>query len=564
MSNFKNFPKVINGDTIIGFMNSKKIKELGWADMSSLASWYQDDPNKNHLGMVQLFSNMADYRMPTYENFFKTKAVIEVNGMDGKFTYDLPVTKPSGVFTSEDTSTFSDVPGIEGSVFPIILDQPFTKGDVLTYDAMHGSQVVVSEDYEVEQMGDSWKHWVTLNTMEPAEYFPKEKLKAGIQYFKIGHILGEYSEQFSNIENPNPVGSVRCEFELGNHRGVETFYTMYADKKKFSGAAIKSQDFIKDFVKEQERWGRDAQGRPLDTFMVGNITSSGSVIPETVRIGATLEYLVLLELMKLETYQLLFQKGGVITDINGTKRLNEGLWHQKRRGYRIEYSVPNGITRTHIKDAVAYLFQGNKTLLPHERRIKFKAGYQAYLNILNLFREEVMMQLDGISQLIGHDSVLPKSPVSGKDLTSLKMDPIFFTSVNIPDIGIVTIEHDPALDYLPLTDRQSAGFIADGYAWTSYSMVIENAASDEYSNARSSLPANAKLLDGADTSANEFYIKPEGENLWWGYENGRYAPDQARGIASSMKRMGREFWAHSASAGWIKDTSRYIFIELKR
>lgn len=562
---FKDVPKTINGDTIVGFMNSKKIKELGWADMSSLASWYQDDPNKNHLGMIQLFSNMADYRMPTYENFFKTGAVIEVNGMDGKFTYDLPVTKPSGVFTTEDTSTFSDYPGIEGAVFPIVLDQPYTKGDVLTYDAMYGEQVIVSEDYEVEQIGDSWKHWVTYVTQNPAAYYPKEKLKAGVQYFKVAHALSEYSEQFSNIENPNPVGTVKCEFELGNHRGVETFYTMYADKKRFSGAAIKSQDFIKDYVQEQEKWGKDAQGRPLDTFMVGNIGPNGKVRAETVRIGATLEYLVLLELMKLETYQLLFQKGATITDINGTKRLNEGLWHQKRRGYRIEYSVPNGITRTHIKDAVSYLFQGNKTILPHERRIHFKAGYQAYLNILNLFREEVMMQLDGISQLIGHSTVLPKSPVSGPNLTSLSMEPIMFKQVNIPEIGIISVEHDPALDYLPLTDRQSAGFIADGYAWTSYSLVIEDAASPEYSNAVTSLPANAKVVDGGNLGANEYYIKPAGgENLWWGYSEGRYSPDKASGIVSSMKRLSREFWAHSVSASWVKDPSRYVFIELKR
>ena len=51
--------------------------------------------------------------------------------------------------------------------------------------------------------------------------------------------------------------------------------------------------------------------------------------------------------------------------------------------------------------------------------------------------------------------------------------------------------------------------------------------------------------------------------MWWGYQDGRWNPDKASGIASSMKRLGREFWAHSISAAWVRDISRYIVIELK-
>lgn len=560
----KNFPKVINGDTVIGFTNTKQIKDLGWMDTASLASWYQDDPNKNHLGMVELFSTMADYRMPSYEGFFKKGAVIEVNGANGKFTYDLPIVKSYGIYTTGDTSTYSEAPGIDGTVFPLDLDQPFTKGDVLTYDAMYGEQVVVSESHEVEQIGDSWRHWVTYVTTSNQAWFPPEKLKPGIQYFKIGHTLGEYSEQFSHIQAPGNAGTITCEFELGNHRGVETFYTQYADMKRMQGADMRTQNYWDYFVNEQRKYGRDAYGNPVnDMFYVAKVDSNKRINHNTVRIGATLEFLVILELMKLETFQLFFQKGGFINDITGTKRLNEGIWQQFRRGFLIKYSKPGGINKTHIKQAVAYLFAGNKSLKPHERRIKFKAGYMAYLNILNLFREEVLHQLDGLGALLGSSSVLPKSPVAGKDLTSLEMNPVMFTQVNIPEIGIVEIEHEPALDYTPLSDRRSAGFYGDGYSWSSYSMVIMDAASNEYSNALEGL--NGAKLVGAGTSENIFYVKPgDSESMFWGYSNGRYAPDNARGVASSMKRMGREFWAHSISAGFVKDLSRVITIELKR
>lgn len=566
MSGLKNFPKVINGDTVIGFTNTQKIKDLGWMDMASLSSWYHDDPNKHHLGMVELFSSMADFRMPVYKNFFKSGAVIEVNGAQGKFTYDLPVRKPTGVYTAGDTSDYSETPGIDGTVFPLKLDQPFTVGDVLTYDAQFGEQVVVSEDHEVVQDGDTWVHMVKFVSNDAYGYFPSDRLKTGIQYFKVGHILGEYSEKFSNISTPDNMGTITNEFVLGNHRGVETFYTMYAGIKKFSGAALHSQKFWDYFISEQEKLGTDADGRSLDMFYVGKINSGTNKIDtRTVRIGATLEYLVLLELMKLESHSLLFQKAGMIQDINGTKRLNEGIWHQIRRGRIINYSRPGGITRTHIREAAAYLFRNRKDLMPHQRRIKFKCGYMAYLNMMNIFRKEVLAQIEGLAPYLGSDRTLPSSPIKGNNLTSLELEPVMFTKVNIPEIGIVEIEHDPSLDYQPLTDRFEQGLYGDGYAWTTYSMLISDAASSEYSNALTNLPSGTTLVGGdMGKRENIFYVKPEGGSMWWGYEDGRWNPDKASGIASSMKRMGREFWAHNISAGWVRDISRYICIELKR
>lgn len=560
----KNFPKVINGDTVIGVTSTAKVKDLGWMDMASLSSWYYDDPNKNHLGLINLFSSMADYRMPMYKNFFEEGAVIEVNGMNGRFTYDLPVVKPTGCYTAADESGYSETPGIDGTVFPITLDQPFTPGDVLTYDAMYGEQVVVTEDEVVEQEGDTWKHWVKFNTNDAHSFFPADKLKSGIQYFKIGHVLGEYSTQFSSIESPDNVGTLTNEFILGNHRGVETNYTMYADKKNMSGASIKSQEFLSYFKTEQEKLGTDEMGRKSDMFYVGKLNKEGKIDTRTVRIGACMEYLVLLELMKLESHSLLFQKGGMITDINGTKRLNEGIWHQIRRGRIIKYPKPGGITRGHIKEAAAYLFRNRKDILPHERFIKFKCGYMAYINMLQIFREEVLHQTEGLAAYLGTDRSLPKSPISGKSLTSLEMEPVMFTKVNIPDIGIVAIELDPSLDYMPLVDRYEQGYVGDGYAWTSYSMVIYDAADAEYSNALTGLPSGTTLVDGGTSKSNVYFVKPEGGHMWWGHQHGRYNPDKASDIVSSMKRMGTEFWAHSTSAGWVRDISRYMTIELKR
>lgn len=556
-------PTQINGDTVIGFTNSQKIKDLKWTDMASLSAWYRDDPNKNHLGMIELFSNATDYSMPFYKDLFKSQAIIEVNGMGGKFTYDLPVTKPTGCYIAKDTSTYSETPGIDGSVFPIYPDQQFEPGDVLTYDVQHGEQLVISEDYPVTQEGDTWKHWAKFVAQSAAGYFPSEKLKTGIQYFKVGHVLGEYSTQFSSIQTPDNTGTIKLEFVLGNHRGVETYTTMYANMKSMSGASQQSKSWWDYFVTEKEKLGTDSLGRELDMFYVAKLNGNGKIANNSVRIGSAMEYLCLLELMKIENHQLMFQKGGIIRDINGTKRLNEGVYHQWRRGRIIQYARPGGINRSHLKEAAAYIFKGRGDMQPNQREMTWDCGSMAYTNMETIFREEFLHQLEILSPLMGTDRVLPSNPVSGS-LNSLEIEPIMIKGVYLPEIGRVRIRREPALDYQPLTDRREAGFYGNGHAWTSYSMIIRDAASSQYSNARVNLPSNVKLVDEGPKTADVYYVKPQGETLHWGYENGRYSPDKAAGVVSSAKRMGYAFWAHSTSAAWVPDPSRTITIELRR
>lgn len=557
-------PQIINGDYVIGYTNGKKIKDLGWADLASLSSWYQEDPNERHLGLINLYSTMGEETLPMYKNFFKEKAVLEVNGVNGSFTYELPVTKSkTGVYTTEDTSSFSEAPGIDGTLFPIKLDEPFRNGDILTYDAFHGSQVIVSEDRAVVKEGDSWVHWVTLVDNNAAAWFPVDKLKAGIQYFKIGHGLGEYSTKFSGITNPDNNGTIKCEFVLGNHRGVETYYTMYANSKNFSGASVKSKDFINTWMAEQEKIEKDENGNPLDMFYVGRLRD-GKLDMRTVRIGAVLEKLALLELMRLEAYSLIFQKGALINDINGTKRLNEGIYPQLRRGRIIKYSKPGSISLSQLRQASSYLYRYRPNVPIDQRRFKFKAGRMAYENIMALIQQESFRQVGSLAAFNGYERILPSSPVTGSSLTELKVNPVRFVEAMFPGVGWVEVEHDPSLDYQPLTDRHSRGFYGEeGLADSSYSAVIWDATDPQYVDVSKTV-GGASLVKGGNAKTNMYYVKPEGEGFYMGYSEGRWSPNKATDIASSMKHMAREFWCHSVSAAWVKDISRFIIIELKR
>jgi len=555
-------PTVINGDRVISFTDSKKIKMSSYVDLPSLHTWYQEDPMGRQLGLLDLFSNTMQIRVPLYTEIFKNKQILEVNGVTGRITYDLPVTKKTGVYTMEDTSDFSEAPGIEGAVFPIVLDTLYTAGDVLTYSKQYGKQVIVSEDYPVENVGENFKHWVFLAELDGAKYFPNDKLKPGIQYFKTGHAMGENSTQYSGIENPNNVGTITNEFILGNHRGVETSWTMYADKKSFGALEKKAGDFYQGYLNQQ------VEKVAGDMFVYGQIAEGGTPAVPNIRrsgatVGSTLEFLALAEYMKIEANQLLFQRAAVITEQNGTKRMNEGLWHQWRRGRLIKYSKPNGITENHIREAAAYIFSSRPDLQYYDRRLKFKCGWQAYQNMLAIFEKWVVAQTTGMALFNGAAQLLPKNAISGDNLTNLKLSPVVFTEVPIPGIGIVQIEHDASLDFLDGSDRFSAGFNDFGYADTTYSMVIYDASSGEYSNARQNLPNGTTLIEGGN-KGSVYYVKPEGDNMYWGYENGRYAGAKASDIVSSLKTMSRSFWVHGMSAFLNTDPSKTIIIELKK
>lgn len=557
-------PMYYNGDNVIMFTGAKKIKTMqGYADLPSLYSWYQENPEKNHLGMMNLWGQQAQVTYPIYRELLQNRAMIEVNGFDGGFTYDIPVEEYKGCYTTRDMSG-QPFPGLDGSTFKIVLSQEFTHGDVLTYDLYRGQQIVVMEE-PVMQLGDGFEHTVKLADNDKETWFLPSNLAKGISYMKMNHaVAGEYGTNFSHVDMPDTVGTMRCEFKLGSIRGVEAYVTGMADKKSFSGAAIgqNSKQFLQKLQAEAESLGELAVLMDTTTNARGQRTPNWN----TMRIGSTMEWLVHRELEKLTAHALLFQKAATIRDGNGNYRLNEGLWHQLRRGKLIKYARPGGITRAHLKEAVEYIFRNNPYKKVEERRIKFKGGKFAVENVKEIFKDEFNNQLNLLttSTLLRQTTPIP-SPIysTGSTATSLNlgMKAVAVTEIYVPDIGMLEIEEDPSLNYHPNVDRFSNGMHGQQMADTAYSLVIWDVADRQYSN-NDELPRGAKFIEGADRGSNIFLVKPEGEMTYWGSSRGRYDINKAGDIVSSHKQIGQEFWAWNSIAIWVKDLTRFIMIEL--
>lgn len=553
----------INGNEVIGYVKAKDLKKSfkGFIDLTTMKDFYEQDPLTNHLGMVNSWQSQGMKAFPIYQDLLKTRSVIEVDGFDGEFTYDVPVYKNNQIETTGDTSD-QLYAGIDGSTFLIELSEEFSPNDVLTADSWYNeNQIVVDDQTPVRQTGTGYMHTVKATSFSKEKTYPTWLLKPGIKYTKLNNVGGEFTTQFSKVQLPSKASDLmRARFKLQGIRGVEGMVTAFADKKKLPAVYA---DQIQELVdSEAEMRGGDVMifgdysGNPNSPFKKnGNL-----------RAGTLMENLVHRHLEELTAKSLMWQKGGVIRDTNGQTYLNEGLWHQLRRGKLIRYNRPGGITVAILQQATEYVFQANTDLPVEKRRIHFKCGKGAYDNITALFQEQALLQLQRLAGLglMGTDRALPKSPISG-DLAGLTLAPVMFKEIFIPSIGTVTIEHDPSLDWEPGSDFQLMGHQPYGRGRGTWTAVIWDVTDGQYSNNKEGIKASnfsGKVVEGGNSNANIFLVKPEGVMNYWGSQNGRWDGGKAYIQQGGLKHLAQEFFAFNSSAIWVKDPSKFVMIEL--
>jgi hypothetical protein len=548
-----------NGDQVVNFKSKKEVQSIsGYQDMASMSSWYKQDPDKYNLGLITLWGQQAMTSYPMYQELLAKKAMMEVNGDNGTFTYEIAIKDSGKCMTVRDTSA-QPFAGIDNSNFKIVLNKRFAPGVVLTTDLMFGEQIIVTDEEEVRQTAEGFEHTVKMTSNDKGASYYANLLVKGIQYIKVSHSLfGEYGTNYENVDLISTPTTMTCMFQLGNMSGAEAYVTGKADRQSFSGAATATKNYLDDLMGEM-----DARGEYALLTDVSNIGAGGKIKSiKGMRIGSTMQMLVHREHHKSVASQLLFQKAGTVRGTNGVTKLNEGIWHQIRRGKLIQYGRPMGITRAHLKEAIEYVFRNNPNLADVDRRIQFNGGKYAVENVFEIFKAEINSQAELEGKWYGADRVLPKSPVSGSSLTELKKEAVRFTTVFIQGLGNLTIKHEPSLDNYPGADRFQKGMHQGGLAHTSYSLVIWDVADQAYSNNKQ-LPKGAKLVDGGDAGSNLYIVKPEGAMTYWGSENGRYDNMTATDIVSSSKYQVQSFWIYSMVAGWVKDLTRYVIIELQ-
>ena len=123
MSFFSNNVPVRNNDLVVKMTSANMARNLvnqqGYQDFSTMSTWYHEDPLKNHMKLQSFFGQQSHSSLPLFQDVLQNDAIIEVNGWEGKFTYDLPVETDTRVRTVEDTS-YQQYAGADGSFFKIV------------------------------------------------------------------------------------------------------------------------------------------------------------------------------------------------------------------------------------------------------------------------------------------------------------------------------------------------------------------------------------------------------------------------------------------------------------
>lgn len=575
----QNFPTHIHGEEIISIVQGKKYSTRsasfqGMLDRNEYL--FNEEDNRYHLGLLASWGMQGKESYPMITKLLEKGSELKVKGFFGEFTYDKPFYDPrQGLrVISPTVEEAGDYPGIDESEFDIILSEKCYPGDILGTD-LYGDedQLYVIGCEASELNGQGWRTTVTLTTSSAGKSYNPSLLDTGVSYYKINHAGVEYTTQFTGVDMPsgNPTGTMRAKFTLGGIRGVEGYVTAFADAMKTGLNAVDGKDVESERAMSAMRDKYANGDNSANTVIFGNKED----VPG-LRASSLMEFLVERTLMKRTATSHMWQRNGRIKSSNGAiTYLNEGMWHQLRRGKIITVPKFMGINKGHIADAVNYVYRNNPTLPWEEREIVFEGGKLAQDNLLLLFQNEIQQQLNVLmtsgyfTVLFGDRGLLSDnlrtSLVKGDSLNNLEIASLLrFTSVPLIGIaGKVSIKYNSALDHLAGNAIEFKGQFPNGVDWTSHSLVIWDITSQEYSN-------NKKGVDGvvggdATTIKDNLYVvRPEDGMVYKGSENGRWDKGKTANVVSSSREMSQGFWAFNSSAVWMPYPENVVMIELSK
>jgi len=559
MSFFTNQTFVNNGDMVTSFTQKTAseatalVNSQGYQDFSTLSTWFKEDPMKNMLKLDSYFGQQDIARLPLFQDVIKHDAVLEVNGWEGSFHYQLPIETDNSMKTMDDTSN-QELCGIGGSTFRIVLNRELSPLSTISCQGMDGDILVISDIAPVRNLGYGFEHLVVLAGAEEDsnKTYNRALLGKDIEYFEISSsAVGEYTEQLSKVHMPSGTNYMTCKFQLGAGQGVETWFTGKANSTKLMPGytTASTQDYINELEKH---WDRGQE------VLVGMMKDKNGKHKFTV--GSILEMLAIQKFTRNFNTSLMFQKGFSFSTSKGVIRYNEGLWRQMRRGFIHTYGRRGGFTLEDLKIVRDYVFKANPYMKVEDSIIRIKCGSELYSNIETLIQKEFNQQLQVIAPLLGTDRQLPVNPISGS-LDALKLALIKAKTVNVPGIGWVEAIEDKTLDYMNVTDKNLRGMNPNGKDYTTYSGIIWDVTDQTYSN-NAKLPEGVKAV-GNNKSANIYMVRPEGESVYWGRQNGRYSQNSATDIIASSKTMTEEFFIYGFGSAWLRDPSKFCMIELE-
>jgi hypothetical protein len=532
--------------------------QQGAYDHATLLSTFVNlDPNRNMLLLQTAWDKQVmgrkDFASSVYKRVVASNAQLTVNGQDGGFKYKMAVETDNCFRTVEDTSSQSPdgYVGADGSSFNMVLNKKLSPGQVITYNPTSEYFLLVDE-VEVQNVGYGFSHYFKLMGSENDvnKVYPVEFLGNDVTYTVISNsYITEYTEKLGIPHMPDSTRYKEMEFKLGSGQGAEHFFTGKADSMKISTGYTTAD--TQKYIEEVRKMGDN----PLALISATN--ANGGKI---TAISDLLEMVTINSFNDRFNKSMMFMPAAKISTSKGVLEFNEGLWQQFLRGKGFKYNKKGGFSESDIVQVRNYVYKYNNSNV-EDTFLRIDAGSELHFNIERIIAKHAESQVAFLGNLLGSDRVLPSNPVSGA-LTSLEVAPVKFAKAYIPGVGMLSSTKDTSLDYIRDADIRAKGTNPGGKDHTTYSGYIWDVTDQTFSN-NGILPEGTKAV-GGETSAshNVYLVKPEGNSVYWGRENGRYSSRKASDILASNKLMAESFWIYGFGAMWMPDPSKFVRIEL--
>jgi hypothetical protein len=290
-------------------------------DKNFVETMLRTKPEQYDKMMLRLFTDTRLYSNDLLDLVMKSGKPFQVNDPNGIFTYkikkraELPkVVKAQGI----GGGSLPASPGIDGSTFEIIFDkQAFVTNDIISAHR-YEQETLVQVVAEPVRHQNGFLYTVRAAGANSSDFVASSFLSVGVEYFKVGNVLGEYSTSFSSLGLFD--GNLEVMADVLSQYGVEHTITDWADATKLGMQT-------------------DASGNPLDITYY-SVTDPNAQGEKTKIVGwePTVSRLLRMEMMRMKANMLMWGRQGNTVDEKGRPtRLKSGLWQQLHLGNVIHY-----------------------------------------------------------------------------------------------------------------------------------------------------------------------------------------------------------------------------------
>lgn len=352
-------------------------------DKNFVETMLRTKPDQYDKMMIRLFTDTKLYKNDLLDLVMKTGKPFMVNDPNGVFTYKI---KKRAELPKIIVSTSATYPGRDGSTFELVFDKNvFVVNDIITaHRYEQETQIQIVSEGEKHQNG--FKYKCTAVGASSSDYVAATFLAVGVEYFKIGNVLGEYTTSFSSLGLFD--GNLEVMADVLQQYGVEHTITDWADATKLGMQT-------------------DASGNPMDITYY-SVTDPMAEGEKTKIVGwePTVSRLLRMEMMRMKANTLMWGRQGNGKDEKGRPtRAKQGLWQQLHLGNVIYYDRGQ-FSLNLIRTAIGDLFY-NRVLLK-DRSVKIYTNRSG----MELASTAIRKDFNGQNFMVSADKFL-----DGKDRT---------------------------------------------------------------------------------------------------------------------------------------------------